>query len=94
MKMRGFFISSNQDGQVKPMIFKAMLSLIIATLFHSMFANLSGRNIVESVADTIGKYHKECDTITAAYTICLKNMCPIISLPPACIEMNLIYYDF
>ena len=63
MKMRGFFISSNQDGQVKPMIFKAMLSLIIATLFHSMFANLSGRNIVESVADTIRKYHKECYTI-------------------------------
>ena len=93
MKMRGFFISSNQDGQVKPMIFKAMLSLIIATLFHSMFANLSSRNIVESVADTIRKYHKECDTITAAYTICLKNICPFISFPPACIEMNLIYYD-
>ena len=93
MKMRGFFISPNQDGQVKPMIFKAMLSLIIATLFHSMFANLSSRNIVESVADTIRKYHKECDTITAAYTICLKNICPFISFPPACIEMNLIYYD-
>jgi len=63
MKMRGFFISSNQDGQVKPMVFKVVLSLIIATLFHSMFANLSGRNIVESVTDTIRKYHKECDTI-------------------------------
>ena len=37
---------------MKPMVFKAVLSLIIATLFHSMFANLSDRNIVESVADT------------------------------------------
>ena len=34
------------------MVFKAMLSLVIATLLHSMFTNVSGRNIVESVADT------------------------------------------
>ena len=48
------------------MVFKAMLSLVIATLLQSMFANLSGRNIVESVAGTVRKYLKECYTITAA----------------------------